>query len=34
MNTALQTEEDLEYERNVEMFRLKRLISKLDNMKG
>lgn len=29
-----QSEEDLEYERNVEMFRLKRLISKLDNMKG
>ena len=29
-----QTDEDLEYERNVEMFRLKRLISKLDNMKG
>jgi len=29
-----QTEEDLEYERNVEMFRLKRLISKLDSMKG
>lgn len=28
------TEEDLEYERNVEMFRLKRLISKLENMKG
>jgi hypothetical protein len=27
-------EEDLEYERNVEMFRLKRLISKLDSMKG
>jgi len=29
-----QSEEDLEYERNVEMFRLKRLISKLDSMKG
>lgn len=29
-----QTEEDLECERNVEMFRLKRLISKLENMKG
>ncbi len=29
-----QTEEDLEFERNVEMFRLKRLISKLDCMKG
>lgn len=28
------TEEDLEYERNVEMFRMKRLISKLDSMKG
>lgn len=28
------TEEDNEYERNVEMFRLKRLIAKLDNMKG
>ncbi len=27
-------EEDLEYERNVEMFRLKRLIAKLDSMKG
>ena len=27
-------EEDLEYERNVEQFKLKRLISKLDNMKG
>lgn len=32
MNT--QTEEDIEYERNVDMFRLKRLIAKLDNMKG
>ena len=27
-------EEDDQYERNVEMFRLKRLISKLDSMKG
>lgn len=28
------TDEDSEYERNVEMFRLKRLIAKLDGMKG
>ena len=28
------TDEDNEYERNVEMFRLKRLIAKLDCMKG
>jgi hypothetical protein len=27
-------EEDEQYERNVEMFRLKRLIAKLDTMKG
>jgi hypothetical protein len=27
-------EEDLEYERNVEMYRMKRLISSLENMKG
>ena len=27
-------EEDEQYERNVEMFRLKRLITKLDKMKG
>ncbi len=31
MNT---NEEDEQYERNVEMFRLKRLIAKLDSMKG
>jgi peptide chain release factor subunit 1 len=30
----LNTEEDQEYERNVEMFRMKRLIAKLDSMKG
>lgn len=30
----INTEEDNEYERNVEMFRLKRLIAKLDVMKG
>ncbi len=30
----IQSEEDLEYEKNVEMFRLKRLIAKLENMKG
>ncbi len=30
----MQTEEDIEYERNVEMFRLKRLIAKLESMKG
>nr|Q5CD97.1 RecName: Full=Eukaryotic peptide chain release factor subunit 1; Short=Eukaryotic release factor 1; Short=eRF1 [Didinium nasutum]BAD90943.1 eukaryotic release factor 1 [Didinium nasutum] len=30
----IQSEEDLEYERNVEMFRLKRLIAKLESMKG
>ncbi len=30
----MMTEEDLEYERNVEQFKLKRLISKLDNLKG
>ncbi len=28
------TEEDVEYERNVEMYRMKRLIAKLDSMKG
>jgi hypothetical protein len=27
-------EEDMEYERNVEIYRLKRLIAKLDSMKG
>ncbi len=30
----MMSEEDLEYERNVEQFKLKRLIAKLDNMKG
>lgn len=30
----MNNEEDLEYERNVEMFRLKRLIAKLDSLKG
>jgi hypothetical protein len=30
----MMSEEDLEYERNVEMFRLKRLIAKLEGMKG
>lgn len=28
------TEEDIESERNVEMYRLKRLINTMDNMKG
>ncbi len=28
------TEEDLEYERNVEMYKLKKLINRLDQMKG
>lgn len=28
------TEEDLEYERNIEQFKMKRLIAKLDSMKG
>jgi hypothetical protein len=28
------SEEDLEYERNVESFKMKRLITNLDNMKG
>ena len=28
------TEEDIESERNVEMYRLKRLINKMDSMKG
>ena len=30
----INNEEDQEYERNVEMFRLKRLIANLDSMKG
>ena len=30
----MMSEEDLEYERNIEMFRLKRLIAKLECMKG
>ena len=30
----MQSEEDLEYERNIEMFKLKRLIQSLDNMRG
>jgi hypothetical protein len=30
----LDKDEDAEYERSVEMFRLKKLIQKLDNLKG
>ncbi len=30
----MMNEEDLEYERNLEQFKLKRLITKLDSMKG
>jgi hypothetical protein len=28
------SEEDMEYERNVEIYRLKRLIAKLESLKG
>jgi len=30
----MNTEEDLEYERNVEMYKMKRLIGRLDSMRG